>query len=93
MFGMDIKKFELLVDRRRGGTPLNFGWGTFPTVCSLCGEEYIVVEIVGASSDFICPTCNHVEKEHWIPGEQEMGHDGGWLEPVGWETAVPIGRN
>lgn len=93
MFGMDMSTFELLVARREEGTPLNFGWGNYEYQCPHCLRVNRIVAIAGTISEFECCVCAFKETKYWMPANQETAHDGGWLDPIGWEVAKLIGRN
>jgi hypothetical protein len=86
-----MDEFRLLLDRSRNGQSLGRGWGIYNPVCPSCFHTWEAYKIIG-SKGLRCPKCRFTQREFIWYGALEEPCDGGWLDPIGWQT-VKINHN
>jgi hypothetical protein len=83
------RKFLVLVNRRKHGTPAGIGVGIYDDMsCDVCGHTWRVRKKLGTKGHLECPICGiRCSGYTWLYISPEVGGgDGSALYPVGWDN-------
>jgi hypothetical protein len=86
---ISLNEFQVLVDRRKHGTPAGIGVGIYDDMtCDFCGHSWTVRAKLGTKGYLECPRCGiRYSGCNWLYISPEVsGGDGSALYPVGWDN-------
>ncbi len=84
---LSLEEFVILVDRRMCGAVPGTGYGQYWAHCDFCFYQWKTWEKQNTKGK-TCPRCGYYDPGHlWLGPASEIGDDGSWLFPVGWNYA------